>query len=184
MLWVLNQSDGTRSLLDIAERSGLAFRGDPRRGRAAASTPACSPTRQEPSMRVLVTGHHGYIGSVLAPCLRDAGHDVVGLDTVLLPRLRLRRRAGVDAGARLDVRDVGPRTSRASTPSSTSRALERPARRPGPGLDVRHQPEATRSSRARAKEAGVGASSSRPRAACTGPPRATSCSTRVRRCAR
>lgn len=32
-------------------------------------------------MRVLVTGHHGYIGSVLAPMLRDAGHDVVGLDT-------------------------------------------------------------------------------------------------------
>src|SRR5687768_9558667 len=31
-------------------------------------------------MRVLVTGHHGYIGSVLAPMLRDAGHDVVGLD--------------------------------------------------------------------------------------------------------
>ena len=33
------------------------------------------------AMRVLVTGHHGYIGSVLAPMLRDAGHDVVGLDT-------------------------------------------------------------------------------------------------------
>jgi nucleoside-diphosphate-sugar epimerase len=32
-------------------------------------------------VRVLVTGHHGYIGSVLAPILRDAGHDVVGLDT-------------------------------------------------------------------------------------------------------
>ena len=32
-------------------------------------------------MKVLVTGHHGYIGSVLAPMLRDAGHDVVGLDT-------------------------------------------------------------------------------------------------------
>ena len=32
-------------------------------------------------MRVLVTGHHGYIGSVVAPTLRDAGHDVVGLDT-------------------------------------------------------------------------------------------------------
>ena len=32
-------------------------------------------------MRVLVTGHHGYIGSVLAPMLQDAGHDVVGLDT-------------------------------------------------------------------------------------------------------
>ena len=25
MLWVLNQSDGSRSLLDIAERSGLSF---------------------------------------------------------------------------------------------------------------------------------------------------------------
>jgi nucleoside-diphosphate-sugar epimerase len=32
-------------------------------------------------MRVLVTGHDGYIGAVLAPTLRDAGHDVVGLDT-------------------------------------------------------------------------------------------------------
>ena len=32
-------------------------------------------------VRVLVTGHHGYIGSVLAPALREAGHEVVGLDT-------------------------------------------------------------------------------------------------------
>ena len=34
-------------------------------------------------MRVLVTGHNGYIGSVLAPMVRAAGHDVVGLDTYL-----------------------------------------------------------------------------------------------------
>jgi nucleoside-diphosphate-sugar epimerase len=34
-------------------------------------------------MRVLVSGHRGYIGSVLAPFLRDAGHDVVGLDADL-----------------------------------------------------------------------------------------------------
>ena len=32
-------------------------------------------------MRILVTGSHGYIGSVLTPFLQHAGHDVVGLDT-------------------------------------------------------------------------------------------------------
>ena len=31
-------------------------------------------------MRVLVTGHDGYIGAVLAPFLENRGHDVVGLD--------------------------------------------------------------------------------------------------------
>jgi nucleoside-diphosphate-sugar epimerase len=31
-------------------------------------------------MRILVTGHHGYIGSVLAPFLAAAGHDVAGFD--------------------------------------------------------------------------------------------------------
>ena len=31
-------------------------------------------------MRVLVTGHNGYIGSVMTPLLEQAGHDVVGLD--------------------------------------------------------------------------------------------------------
>lgn len=34
-------------------------------------------------MRVLVTGHRGYIGSTLTPLLEDAGHDVVGLDSDL-----------------------------------------------------------------------------------------------------
>ena len=32
-------------------------------------------------MRVLLTGHHGYIGSVTAPLLLAAGHEVAGLDT-------------------------------------------------------------------------------------------------------
>jgi nucleoside-diphosphate-sugar epimerase len=33
-----------------------------------------------PIQRVLVTGHHGYIGSVMAPALAHRGYDVVGLD--------------------------------------------------------------------------------------------------------
>jgi nucleoside-diphosphate-sugar epimerase len=32
-------------------------------------------------MRVLVTGHNGYVGTVLTPMLLAAGHEVVGLDT-------------------------------------------------------------------------------------------------------
>ena len=34
-------------------------------------------------MRVLITGHNGYIGTVLVPKLNRAGHDVVGLDSDL-----------------------------------------------------------------------------------------------------
>src|SRR5215208_4623144 len=32
-------------------------------------------------MRILVTGHNGYIGSVMVPLLQAAGHEVVGLDS-------------------------------------------------------------------------------------------------------
>src|ERR1700692_3755408 len=34
-------------------------------------------------MRILLTGHKGYIGSVAGPLLRAAGHEVVGLDSDL-----------------------------------------------------------------------------------------------------
>ncbi len=37
-------------------------------------------------MRVLVTGHKGYIGTVMVPMLVDAGHTVVGLDSDLYRR--------------------------------------------------------------------------------------------------
>jgi len=34
-------------------------------------------------MKVLMTGHDGYIGAVMVPALREAGHEVVGLDSGL-----------------------------------------------------------------------------------------------------
>lgn len=34
-------------------------------------------------MRVLVTGHRGYIGTVMVPMLVQAGHTIVGLDSDL-----------------------------------------------------------------------------------------------------
>ncbi len=37
-------------------------------------------------MRLLVTGHLGYIGTVLAPMLQYSGHEVVGLDCDLYER--------------------------------------------------------------------------------------------------
>jgi len=50
-------------------------------------------------MRVLLTGHKGYIGAVAGPLLRSAGHEVVGLDTDLF--------AGCDFGAASDdIKDV------------------------------------------------------------------------------
>lgn len=57
-------------------------------------------------MRVLLTGHKGYIGAVAAPLLKSAGHEVIGLDIDLY--------AGCDFGdpmaaipeIRADLRDV------------------------------------------------------------------------------
>jgi nucleoside-diphosphate-sugar epimerase len=59
-------------------------------------------------MRVLVTGHKGYIGSVMVPLLVDAGHEVVGLDTGLYEACSFGDRRREIAGVRLDIRDVEP----------------------------------------------------------------------------
>ena len=59
-------------------------------------------------MRVLVTGHDGYIGAVMVPRLQRAGHDVVGLDTRLFEGCDLGEERASAPSLRRDVRDVGP----------------------------------------------------------------------------
>lgn len=57
-------------------------------------------------MKVLVTGHQGYIGSVLAPMFHRAGHEVVGLDSGIFADCVFGS-AGPDVpGMALDLRDV------------------------------------------------------------------------------
>ncbi|MEV0394672.1 NAD-dependent epimerase/dehydratase family protein [Polymorphospora rubra] len=57
-------------------------------------------------MRVLVTGHHGYIGSVLTPMLTAAGHEVAGLDIDLFADCLLGPAPAEIPAVRVDLRDV------------------------------------------------------------------------------
>jgi nucleoside-diphosphate-sugar epimerase len=57
-------------------------------------------------MRVLITGHDGYIGCVAAPFIRDAGHDVVGLDAFLFEGCSLGPEPEGIPAERVDVRDI------------------------------------------------------------------------------
>ena len=58
------------------------------------------------TMRVLVTGHNGYIGAVLTPMLQQAGHHVVGLDTYFFDDCRMAPHAEADTVIRKDIRHV------------------------------------------------------------------------------
>ncbi|MFE6774548.1 NAD-dependent epimerase/dehydratase family protein [Streptomyces sp. NPDC057702] len=57
-------------------------------------------------MRVLLTGHQGYLGTVMAPVLADAGHEVVGLDSGLFADCVLGPPPTDPRGHRVDLRDV------------------------------------------------------------------------------
>ena len=57
-------------------------------------------------MRVLVTGHNGYIGSVLVPRLEQAGHSIVGLDSNLFAECTFGSVPPAPESVQKDVRDV------------------------------------------------------------------------------
>lgn len=57
-------------------------------------------------MRVLVTGHHGYIGSRLVPLFQEAGHEVVGLDSYLFDNCTFGEDVEDPPAIRKDLREV------------------------------------------------------------------------------
>jgi len=57
-------------------------------------------------MKVLVTGHRGYIGTILVPLLQEAGHDVNGLDSDLFGRCTFTDQIPEVPTILKDVRDV------------------------------------------------------------------------------
>jgi nucleoside-diphosphate-sugar epimerase len=59
-------------------------------------------------MRVLVTGHDGYIGTVLTPLFTDAGHEVVGLDSGLFGECAFGDDYTAPPTIQKDIRDVAP----------------------------------------------------------------------------
>ena len=59
-------------------------------------------------MRVLVTGHLGYIGAEMVPVLLDHGHDVVGLDTGFYDDCDFTKAPMEIDEIRTDLRDVTP----------------------------------------------------------------------------
>ena len=59
-------------------------------------------------MRVLMTGHNGYIGSVMSRVFADAGHEVTGLDTFLFEDCTFGQDDESMPAIRVDLRDVSP----------------------------------------------------------------------------
>jgi len=57
-------------------------------------------------MRILLTGHKGYIGAIAGPILQSAGHEVVGLDSDLFAGCEFGEAAPAIPEVRKDLRDL------------------------------------------------------------------------------
>jgi nucleoside-diphosphate-sugar epimerase len=57
-------------------------------------------------MKVLVTGHDGYIGTILVPMLQEVGHEVSGLDSYLFENCWLDPAPPDIPSLRVDIRDL------------------------------------------------------------------------------
>ena len=135
-------AEGTGSVpTRSGRRSGCAVSNRPRPPAWPRPSPVAS-CLSEP-MRLLVTGHLGYIGAVLTPMLLEAGHDVVGLDADLYAACTFGDPA---APATVPTAAEGPPRRRARRSRRVRRrpppggAVQRSARRPGSRSHLRHQP--------------------------------------------
>jgi nucleoside-diphosphate-sugar epimerase len=57
-------------------------------------------------MKIMVTGHDGYIGAVMAPLLLQAGHEVTGLDVGWFKGCTFGEEASAVPAQRIDIRDA------------------------------------------------------------------------------
>ena len=141
-------------------------------------------------MKVLVTGHLGYIGAEMVPVLLDHGHDVVGLDTGFYDECDFAARPTTVDELRVDLRDVTPQHLEGFDAVLHLAALSNdPLGDLNPNLtydiNLRRLGPAGRGGQRGGRRS---ASCSRPRAACTAPAATTSStrppsSTRSRRTA-
>ena len=122
-------------------------------------------------MRILLTGSRGYIGTVMAPMMVQAGHEVVGLDTDLYRRSTFGPWRESIRTIEKDVRAVDAADLEGFDAVVHLAALSNdPLGDLNPQLtyDINHLASVRLATLA--KEAGVAASCSRRRAATTAPP--------------
>ena len=100
-------------------------------------------------MKVLVTGHDGYIGTVLTPLLLEAGHEPRRARHQPVRQPRVRRDPGRPRARGRHPRRHRRGARRLRRRHPPRRALQRPARQPRPGDHLRGQPPRERRAGAR-----------------------------------